>query len=374
MRHWKMLASRGRGVAGGRLRLVPVRLPRAAPARPARATALTWHLYPDYLRALHLPQVRPYASRIRVAGGLGFGAPLLLLAMVLVGAASARAALAAWRCALRQRPRPAPTGPVPRAATASCSVATAEKLLRLGGQQSVLLAAPTRSGKGVGVVVPNLLDYAESVVVLDIKQENFELTSGWRQQQGHAVFLFNPFADDRRTHRWNPLTYVSSDPALRVSDLMGIAALLYPDGRPEQAFWTSHARNAFMAFALYLFDNRDDASARLSGHARRADAWARCTGSPPATAATSVRERVERMSRAAIPAGRHAHRVREPAGAGGRHLRLGAGHVQGAAQSVAQSDPRRRDERRRLPADGPAPAAHERSTSASSRTGSPKGA
>lgn len=132
------------------------------------------------------------------------------------------------------------------------------KLVRLSGQQFVILAAPTRSGKGVGVVIPNLLEYQESIVVLDIKQENFDLTSGWRASQGHEVFLFNPFAEDRRTHRWNPLTYVSNDPAFRVSDLMSIAAMLYPDGSDDQKFWVSQARNAFMAFALYLFENQDE--------------------------------------------------------------------------------------------------------------------
>ena len=259
MRHWKMLAAAaavllaaGCGLyLSGYLALRLLGMP--------GATALTWHLYPDYLRALHLPQVRPYASRIRVAGGFGFSAPLLLVAMVLVGfvrreprSLHGDARFATGRDLQRQ-------GLFHRGGDGIVLGRFGGKLLRLGGQQSVLLAAPTRSGKGVGVVVPNLLDYAESVVVLDIKQENFGLTSGWRQQQGHAVFLFNPFAEDRRTHRWNPLTYVAADPALRVSDLMGIATLLYPDGRPEQAFWTSHARNAFMAFALYLFDNRDDA-------------------------------------------------------------------------------------------------------------------
>src|SRR5690606_19092842 len=131
------------------------------------------------------------------------------------------------------------------------------KLLRLSGQQFAVLAAPTRSGKGVGVVIPNLLDYSESVVVLDIKQENFNLTSGWRAQQGQAIYLFNPFAEDRRTHRWNPMSYVSSDPAFRVSDLMSIAAMLYPDGDDKDKFWTSQARNAFMAFTLYLFEQAD---------------------------------------------------------------------------------------------------------------------
>jgi type IV secretion system protein VirD4 len=214
------------------------------------ATALTWHLYPDYLRALHLPQVHPYAGRIRLAGGLGFGAPGLLAAMLLA------ALLRPAKRSLHGDARFANGRDLHRHGLFHAEGAGivlgryGGKVLRLGGQQSVLLAAPTRAGKGVGVVVPNLLDYTESVVVLDIKQENFELTSGWRQQQGHAVFLFNPFADDRRTHRWNPLTYVSPDPALRISDLMGIAALLYPDGRPEQSFWISHARNAFLAFAL----------------------------------------------------------------------------------------------------------------------------
>src|SRR3546814_21181922 len=93
-------------------------------------------------------------------------------------------------------------------------------LVRLGGQQFVILAAPTRSGKGVGVVVPNLPDYRESVVVLDIKQENSELTSGWRASQGQEVSLFTPFADDRRTPRWNPLPYVSQTHAFRPSALM----------------------------------------------------------------------------------------------------------------------------------------------------------
>src|SRR3546814_15247319 len=101
-------------------------------------------------------------------------------------------------------------------------------------------------------------DLRESVVVLDIKQENFELTSGWRASQGQEVYLFNPFAEDRRTHRWNPLTYVSEAPAFRVSDLMSIAATLYPDGVAEQQFWVSPARNAFMAFSLYLFEKWQD--------------------------------------------------------------------------------------------------------------------
>ncbi|MBN3859969.1 TraM recognition domain-containing protein [Neisseriaceae bacterium PsAf] len=128
------------------------------------------------------------------------------------------------------------------------------RFLFYNGQQFAILAAPTRSGKGVGIVIPNLLSYKGSMVVLDIKQENFELTSGFRKAHGQEVFLFNPMAEDRKTHRWNPLSYISEDPAFRTSDLQNIAAMLYPDVNDEQKFWVSNARNAFLAFALYSFD------------------------------------------------------------------------------------------------------------------------
>ncbi len=219
---------------------------------------MKWNTYWTYFRALDLPSVKPYVSKIKLAGGIGFGLPFLGYAAMLV---------------LMFKPKPRSTHGEARFATggdlAKKDLLKPSKngivvgkfkgnLVRLGGQQFVILAAPTRSGKGVGIVIPNLLDYQESMVVLDIKQENFDLTSGWRKSVGHEVFLFNPFAEDRRTHRWNPLTYVSNDAAFRVSDLMSIAAMLYPDGSDDQKFWVSQARNAFMAFSLYLFENWDD--------------------------------------------------------------------------------------------------------------------
>ena len=222
---------------------------------------LTWHTYRDYALALDLAQTKPYAGRIRAAGWIGFGLPALAWGGLLVLAFRPR------ERAVHGDARFAHTGELSRQGlfghegTGIVVGKSGGRILRLGGQRFAILAAPTRSGKGVGVVVPNLLDYLESVVVLDIKQENFGLTSGWRAAQGQEVYLFNPFAEDRRSHRWNPLTYVSADPAFRISDLMGIAAMLYPDGADEQKFWVSQSRNAFLAFALYLFECRDDAIA-----------------------------------------------------------------------------------------------------------------
>lgn len=124
------------------------------------------------------------------------------------------------------------------------------RYLMFDGQQFVLLSAPTRSGKGVGIVIPNLLNWSDSVVVLDVKQENFNLTAGFRVKHGQKIFLFNPFAEDYRTARYNPLGYVR-DGDFRVGDLIAIGEVFYPSGGKD-AFFDDQARNFFVGLGLYL--------------------------------------------------------------------------------------------------------------------------
>jgi len=128
------------------------------------------------------------------------------------------------------------------------------RCLMLAGQQGAALAAPPRSGKGVGVVVPNLLNWPGSVVCIDIKKENWTQTGGFRERAGQACFLFDPFAEDGRTACWNPFFYVSEDPLRRVNDLQRIADMLYPDPPNVDPFWTASARSLFLGIALYLFE------------------------------------------------------------------------------------------------------------------------
>ena len=139
------------------------------------------------------------------------------------------------------------------------------EILRFPGQQFVLLAAPTRSGKGVGVVIPNLLTYTGSVVVLDIKQENYNITAGYRNTvHKQETWLFNPFAEDRepdtgraapRTHRYNPLSSIT-DGVFRVGDILAIGNAIWPTGGKD-AFWNDNARNLFLAIVLFLCEMRD---------------------------------------------------------------------------------------------------------------------
>jgi type IV secretion system protein VirD4 len=128
------------------------------------------------------------------------------------------------------------------------------RCLMLPGQQGVALAAPPRAGKGTGVVIPNLLNWPDSVICVDIKRENWVATAGFREKSGQQCFLFDPFAEDGRTARWNPFFYVSPDPRRRVNDLQRIAEMLYPDPPNVDPFWTASARSLFLGIALYLFE------------------------------------------------------------------------------------------------------------------------
>ena len=126
------------------------------------------------------------------------------------------------------------------------------KYLTFPGQQHVIISAPTRSGKGVGIVIPNLLNWPDSVVVLDIKQENWDITSGFRRKHGQACYLFNPAPADYRTHRYNPLGYISADPNFRIDDIQKIANMLFPDQQGVDPIWTATPRGLFLGVVLYL--------------------------------------------------------------------------------------------------------------------------
>ncbi|MCR1812083.1 type IV secretory system conjugative DNA transfer family protein [Sulfurospirillum sp. hDNRA2] len=128
------------------------------------------------------------------------------------------------------------------------------KLLRFSGQQFVALGAPTRSGKGVGIVIPNLLDWKQSVVVLDIKQECFDYTSKYRAEKlGQKVYLFNPF--DRRTHRYNPLTYIDMYGYDADGELTNFVNILYPAvGDNTTIFFNQLAQNLFIGLCYLYHD------------------------------------------------------------------------------------------------------------------------
>ncbi|MFN3669615.1 MAG: type IV secretory system conjugative DNA transfer family protein [Brevundimonas sp.] len=198
---------------------------------PGRVPAWFW-----YYR--HDPEVRRW---------LAVGAASASLAvLVLAGAAALdrRRPLhgaARWACAADQR----------RAglrARAGVLLGRADGgFLIAGGPEHVMLYAPTRTGKGVGVVIPNLLAWPGSVVALDIKRENFLATAGYRAEAGQRVFLFDPLAADGRTARFNPLGHVDrADPVAVLDELQRMAAMLFTGHEHADPFWSEAARTGFI--------------------------------------------------------------------------------------------------------------------------------
>ena len=115
------------------------------------------------------------------------------------------------------------------------------RYLRHNGPEHVMAFAPTRSGKGVGLVIPTLLSWPETAIIHDIKGENWQITAGWRATFSTCL-LFNP--TDERSVRYNPLLEVRKG-VCEVRDVQNIADILVdPEGALERRnHWekTSHA-------------------------------------------------------------------------------------------------------------------------------------
>lgn len=135
--------------------------------------------------------------------------------------------------------------------------------LRHDGPEHVMAFAPTRSGKGVGLVIPTLLSWTGSTVVHDIKGENWQLTAGWRSRFSHCL-LFNP--TDPRSARYNPLLEVRKGPH-EVRDVQNIADILVdPEGALERRnHWEKTSHSLLVGAILHvLYAEEEKTLARVA--------------------------------------------------------------------------------------------------------------
>ncbi|RZK02231.1 MAG: conjugal transfer protein TraG [Novosphingobium sp.] len=137
------------------------------------------------------------------------------------------------------------------------------RYLRHDGPEHVMAFAPTRSGKGVGLVVPTLLGWSGSAVIHDIKGENWELTAGFRARFSHCL-LFNP--TDARSAAYNPLLEVRRG-ASEVRDVQNIADILVdPEGALERrSHWEKTSHSLLVGAILHvLYAEEEKTLARVA--------------------------------------------------------------------------------------------------------------
>lgn len=124
--------------------------------------------------------------------------------------------------------------------------------LRHNGPEHILTFAPTRSGKGIGLVIPTLLSWDQSAVILDIKGENWALTAGWRQKHANNVCLrFDPSAIEGSV-KFNPLAEIRLRTEYEVADVQNIATMIVdPDGKGLSDHWSKTGYSLIVGTALH---------------------------------------------------------------------------------------------------------------------------
>ncbi len=138
-------------------------------------------------------------------------------------------------------------------------------LLRFASEGHLLTVAPTRAGKGVSTVIPNLLDHPGSVLVTDPKGENYAVTSAWRKKLGSKVVAFDPFGvvvEEGERRSYNPLALIDTARDDAVDDAALLAEMLVlTEGRGAlygyEAFWNDEARALLTGLILHAAASKD---------------------------------------------------------------------------------------------------------------------
>lgn len=124
--------------------------------------------------------------------------------------------------------------------------------LRHNGPEHILCFAPTRSGKGVGLILPTLLSWPHSSVVLDIKGENYALTTGYLKSLGNIVLRFDPSDNTGASAAFNSLEEIRLDGPKAIPDTQQIASMVMdPDGKGLEDYWNKAAFGFFGGALLH---------------------------------------------------------------------------------------------------------------------------
>ncbi len=123
--------------------------------------------------------------------------------------------------------------------------------IRHNGPEHILVSAPTRSGKGVAIIIPTLYSWLQSAVIYDMKAELWALTSAIRQAMGQRVLKYNPSSRD--SVHFNPLDEIDIFSDAAVADAQNVALMMVDnDGVGLDDHWKQKAHEVITAAILYI--------------------------------------------------------------------------------------------------------------------------
>lgn len=125
--------------------------------------------------------------------------------------------------------------------------------LRHNGPEHILTFAPTRSGKGVGLILPTLLSWSKSAFISDLKGELYALTAGWRKNYAkNKVLKFEP-ASLNGCAKWNPIDEIRIDTEYEIADVQNLAILIVdPDGKGLKDHWQKTSYMLLVGLILHV--------------------------------------------------------------------------------------------------------------------------
>ncbi|SIS99261.1 type IV secretion system protein VirD4 [Roseivivax lentus] len=128
-----------------------------------------------------------------------------------------------------------------------------QRVFSYKGDRHLLTNAPTRSGKGVSHIIPNLLNYTGSVVVIDSKAENAMITSDAREAMGQKVYRVDPWGiSGGDVARFNPLDWLELGDVDAVENAMLLADALVQKDSHADSFWSEEAKALLQGLILYV--------------------------------------------------------------------------------------------------------------------------
>jgi type IV secretion system protein VirD4 len=147
-----------------------------------------------------------------------------------------------------------------------------EKLISYNGDRHGLIAAPNRSGKGTSLIVPNLLSYEGSMVIIDPKGENAMMTARHRMAMGQEVHIVDPWGITASTgiapSRFNTMDLLKSDdPDLAENTLLGVDAAMVTTGG-DNMFWEESSKSRLMGVKGLVATDPDEEGQRHLGRVR----------------------------------------------------------------------------------------------------------